>query len=51
LRNAISIGEGSWTVFVQRPGSLVLLIIVIGVLVLPRVAKRFAKPAPAAETA
>jgi putative tricarboxylic transport membrane protein len=52
LRNAISIGEGSWTVFVQRPGSLVLLIVVIGVLVLPRVAKRFAnKPAPAAETA
>jgi putative tricarboxylic transport membrane protein len=37
LRNAISIGEGKWTVFVERPGSLFLLVVVAGVLVLPRV--------------
>jgi uncharacterized membrane protein YGL010W len=28
MRNALSIGEGRWTIFLQRPGSLVLLIIV-----------------------
>ena len=39
LRNAMSIGEGKWTVFVERPMSLVLLVIVLGVLVLPRAAK------------
>jgi putative tricarboxylic transport membrane protein len=36
LRNAMSIGEGSWLVFVQRPMSAVLLAIVLTVLVLPR---------------
>jgi putative tricarboxylic transport membrane protein len=36
MRNALSIGEGSWMVFVQRPMSLTLLIIVVGVLVVPR---------------
>ena len=39
LRNAISIGEGSTMVFLQRPMSLVLVIIVIAVLLLPRLAK------------
>ena len=39
LRNALSIGEGSWTVFLQRPGSIVLLVIVLGVLLLPRLMK------------
>jgi putative tricarboxylic transport membrane protein len=39
MRNALSIGEGNWSVFVQRPGSLVLLVIVVAVLVLPRVLK------------
>jgi putative tricarboxylic transport membrane protein len=36
MRNALSIGEGKWSVFVERPASAVLLLIVIGVLVLPR---------------
>ncbi|WP_127999297.1 tripartite tricarboxylate transporter permease [Piscinibacter defluvii] len=37
LRNAISIGEGSWTVFLQRPVSALLLAVVVAVLVVPRV--------------
>jgi putative tricarboxylic transport membrane protein len=36
MRNALSIGEGHWGVFVQRPMSLFLLIVVLSVLVLPR---------------
>lgn len=36
LRNAVSIGEGSFAVFVQRPGSLFLLVVIVAVLVLPR---------------
>ncbi len=36
MRNALSIGEGHWSVFVQRPMSLFLLIVVLAVLVLPR---------------
>ncbi len=39
MRNALSIGEGKWSVFVERPVSLVLLAIVITVLVLPRLLK------------
>ena len=37
MRNALSIGEGSWRVFVDRPMSLALLIVVTLVLVTPRV--------------
>jgi len=40
MRNAVSIGEGSFLVFVQRPMSLALLVIILAVLVLPRVYKR-----------
>jgi putative tricarboxylic transport membrane protein len=36
LRNAVSIGEGSLAVFVQRPMSLALLAVVAAVLLLPR---------------
>jgi putative tricarboxylic transport membrane protein len=39
MRNAMSIGEGKWGVFVERPGSLGLMIAVLAVLVLPRVLK------------
>ena len=39
LRNAMSIGEGSAMVFVQRPVSLILIVVVVAVLVLPRLAK------------
>jgi putative tricarboxylic transport membrane protein len=49
MRNAMSIGEGKWSVFVERPGSLSLLVVVVAVLVLPRVMKlmRGNKRAPA----
>ena len=36
MRNALSIGEGNWTIFLQRPMSLGLLVIVLLVLVAPR---------------
>ncbi|HZY19470.1 MAG TPA: tripartite tricarboxylate transporter permease [Ramlibacter sp.] len=39
LRNAVSIGEGSAAVFVQRPMSLALLAVIVLVLVLPRLVK------------
>ena len=41
LRNAMSIGEGSAMVFVQRPVSLILIFVVVAVLVLPRLARRW----------
>jgi len=46
MRNALSIGEGRWTIFLQRPGSLTLLIIVIAVLFLPRILKALRKDLP-----
>ena len=36
MRNALSIGEGRWGVFVERPMSATLLGVVVAVLVLPR---------------
>ncbi len=36
LRNALSIGEGNWSVFLQRPMSATLLAVVVALLVLPR---------------
>ena len=42
MRNAVSIGEGSWWIFLQRPMSLTLIIIVLSVLIVPRVLKRMA---------
>ena len=42
LRNAMSIGEGSARVFIERPVSLILIGVVVAVLVLPRVVKRLA---------
>jgi putative tricarboxylic transport membrane protein len=36
MRNALSIGEGNWRVFVDRPLSLALLIVVALVLITPR---------------
>ncbi|MDZ4399713.1 tripartite tricarboxylate transporter permease [Hydrogenophaga sp.] len=42
LRNAVSIGEGSAMVFLQRPMSLALIIVVLCVLVLPRVMRAVA---------
>ena len=39
MRNALSIGEGKWGVFIERPMSLALIVIVLAVLVLPRLMK------------
>jgi putative tricarboxylic transport membrane protein len=39
LRNAVSIGEGRWSVFVERPMAAALLAVVVAVIVLPRVLK------------
>ncbi|MBA2674347.1 tripartite tricarboxylate transporter permease [Ramlibacter sp.] len=46
MRNAISIGEGSAAVFVQRPMSIALLVVIVLVLVVPRVLKRWMRPEP-----
>ena len=40
MRNALSIGEGKWTVFLERPGSIFLLVAILAVLVVPRILKR-----------
>jgi putative tricarboxylic transport membrane protein len=45
FRNAMSIGEGSAMVFLQRPMSVTLLVIVVAVLVLPRLFRALRKPA------
>jgi putative tricarboxylic transport membrane protein len=39
LRNALSIGEGHWGVFVERPMSLGILVVVAAVLLLPQLMK------------
>jgi putative tricarboxylic transport membrane protein len=39
MRNALSIGEGKWTVFLERPGSAFLLLVIVAILVLPRLLK------------
>ena len=39
LRNALSIGEGRWSVLVERPMSATLLAVIVSVLVLPRLVK------------
>jgi putative tricarboxylic transport membrane protein len=39
MRNAVSIGEGSFIVFVQRPMSIGLIVIILAVLLLPRILK------------
>ncbi len=44
MRNALSIGEGSWLVFVQRPMSLAILLVIAAVLLLPRLLKNPAAP-------
>jgi putative tricarboxylic transport membrane protein len=44
MRNALSIGEGRWTVFLERPMAATLLAIVVVILVLPRVLKLRKQP-------
>ena len=43
LRNAVAIGEGSPLIFLQRPMSLFLVIVVLAVLILPRVYKHLSQ--------
>jgi putative tricarboxylic transport membrane protein len=45
MRNALSIGEGKWGVFLERPASIVLLVVVLAVLIVPRLAHLRRKPA------
>jgi putative tricarboxylic transport membrane protein len=40
MRNALSIGEGNWMVFLQRPMSATLLAVVVLVLLVPRLLAR-----------
>ena len=39
LRNALSIGQGDWSIFVRQPISATILALTVGVLVIPRVLK------------
>ncbi|MBP8271380.1 MAG: tripartite tricarboxylate transporter permease, partial [Sphaerotilus sp.] len=39
MRNALSIGEGKWGVFLERPMSATLIVVVLAVLILPRLMK------------
>jgi putative tricarboxylic transport membrane protein len=39
MRNALSIGEGHWGVFLQRPGSVALLVLVVLLLLAPPLVK------------
>jgi putative tricarboxylic transport membrane protein len=48
MRNALSIGEGRWTVFIDRPMSLGLMLLLAVVLLVPQIMKRRGKPAVAA---
>ena len=43
LRNAVSIGEGSPMVFLQRPMSVVMIVVILAVLTLPRLARILAR--------
>ena len=43
MRNAVAIGEGSFSIFLQRPMSLTLIVIVLAVLILPRALKHWAE--------
>jgi putative tricarboxylic transport membrane protein len=49
LRNAVSIGEGSPLVFLQRPMSVAMIVVILGVIALPPLARFVARrrPAPA----
>lgn len=43
MRNALSIGEGRWSIFVERPASVVLIGIIALAIVVPRVLARRAR--------
>jgi putative tricarboxylic transport membrane protein len=41
MRNAMSIGEGKWTVFIERPLSATILLVCVAVLIVPPLLTRF----------
>ena len=43
MRNAVAIGEGSWSIFITRPMSLALVLLVAAVLLLPRLLRWVAR--------
>ena len=43
MRNAVAIGEGGWRIFVRRPMTLSLVLLVLAVLLLPRVLRQVAR--------
>lgn len=40
MRNSLSIGEGRWSVFVERPMSLAILLVVVAIVVVPPLLRR-----------
>jgi putative tricarboxylic transport membrane protein len=40
MRNALSIGEGRWSIFIERPMSLTLLCVVVALLLVPKLLAR-----------
>lgn len=40
LRNSLAIGQGSWLIFLEKPISLTLIILTLGILILPKIVKR-----------
>jgi len=48
MRNALSIGEGKWTVFMERPLSATILVLCVAVLVVPPLVTRLRRPRVAA---
>ncbi len=49
MRNAVSIGEGSFLIFVQRPMSIVMIVVILAVLLLPRLMRARVRREPPAD--
>jgi putative tricarboxylic transport membrane protein len=47
MRNAVSIGEGSFMIFLQRPMSIAMIVVILGVLFLPRLMGLWRRRSPA----
>lgn len=41
MRNAVAIGEGRWSIFFQRPGSLGLIVVVLALLIAPQLLRLY----------
>jgi putative tricarboxylic transport membrane protein len=49
MRNAVSIGEGSFIIFLQRPMSVAMIAIIVAVLVLPRLLRTTVRREPSTD--